>query len=253
MTTTNLDFLDPYCSLSHFYFMVYKHPLRETCSIKSVSFSRMTKARTCQKSQGNEKWYDLVINAGPEMESYFHKILACSYSRILPNNFTLLPKLDCSNGFILIQKMNGKYFFCPECGEYATMQNLREDSYEASVEETYCLHSKAAKILEIKDDKRSATELNGKKEQVFLVQNEPFPVYIVYPQENKKDAKGSKVALVLLSERQKCQSTGVNHVKDEMDVYIYQYTGRLNMKSICSRAWTVLEFLPRKKTIRRQI
>ena len=194
MTTTNLDFLDPYCSLSHFYFMVYKHPLRETCSIKSISFSRMTKARTCQKSQGNEKWYDLVINAGPEMESYFHKILACSYSRILPNNFTLLPKLDCSNGFILIQKMNGKYFFCPECGEYATMQNLREDSYEASVEETYCLHSKAAKILEIKDDKKSATELNGKKEQVFLVQNEPFPVYIVYPQENKKDAKGSKVA-----------------------------------------------------------
>ena len=135
----------------------------------------------------------MVVEAGPEMEEYFHKILACKYARILPNDCTLLPKLEGSNGFLLVQKLHRKFFFCPECGEYATMQNISEDSDKACIEATYCIHSKAAKILEKKDDK-NAPYLNDDKDQVFLVQNEPFPVFIVYPEVKKKDAKGAKIS-----------------------------------------------------------
>ena len=157
----------------------------------------MSKSRRCKESQTNKsqekQWYDMVVDAGPDMEEYFHKILACQYARILPNDCTLLPKLEGSNGFILIEKLHSKFFFCPECGEHATMENLSKDSDKACVEETYCIHSKAATILEKKDGNKSLT-LNEDKDQVFLVQNEPFPVFIVYPEVKKKDAKGAKIS-----------------------------------------------------------
>ena len=83
----------------------------------------MSKSRRCKESQTNtnqsqeKQWYDMVVEAGPEMEEYFHKILACKYARILPNDCTLLPKLEGSNGFLLVQKLHRKFFFCLECGE----------------------------------------------------------------------------------------------------------------------------------------
>ena len=77
----------------------------------------MSKPRSCKKSQANEKqdkeWYDLVNNVDPEMKSYFHKMLARIYLLILPNNFTLLPKLDGFNGYNLIQKNLVNFSFVP--------------------------------------------------------------------------------------------------------------------------------------------
>ena len=95
----------------------------------------MSKSRRCKESQTKksqeEQWYDMVVAAGPDMEEYFHKILACQYARILPNDCTLLPKLEGSNRFILVEKLHSKLFFCPEWGEQATMENLSKDSDKA--------------------------------------------------------------------------------------------------------------------------
>ena len=98
--------------------------------------------RRCKESQTNKKqsqekqWYGIEVDAGPDMEENFHKILACKYAQMLPNNCTLLAKLEYSNRFILVKICYSKFFFCPECGEHATMQNLSEDSYKACLEET---------------------------------------------------------------------------------------------------------------------
>ena len=135
----------------------------------------------------------MVVDAGPDMEKYLHKILACQYAQILPNDFTLLPKLEGSNGFILVDKLHSKFFFFPECGDHATMENLSKDSDKACVEESCFIHSKAA-ILEKKDGNKSLT-LNEDKDQVVLVQNEPFLYLLCIQKLKRKMQKGPKFPL----------------------------------------------------------
>ena len=138
------------------------------------------------------KWYHRVTEAGPDFKNYFNEVLSCNYSRQIPNNTTVLPKEGTKNSFILIQKLHNKFFFCPECDDCGTKFNLNMDSEEAHIEKAYCKHALAASILETKDNIK--TEILDKDiDQVFVLQEKPFPVSIVYPQTRKSNTKGEQI------------------------------------------------------------
>ena len=125
---------------------------------------------------------------GHQFGDYFSEVLSCSQSRQIPNKTTVLPKEGYKNEFVLVQKLHNKFFFCPECDDCGTKFNMNQDSDEAQVEKTYCKHALAASILETKDNVK--TEVFEKdQDHVFVLQEKPFPIAVVFP----KDKKGEHV------------------------------------------------------------
>ena len=66
------------------------------------------------------------------------------------------------------------------------------DSEEAHIKKAYCKHAFAASILQTKENMK--TEIFYQDiDQVFLLQENPFPILIVYPQTRKSNSKGKHI------------------------------------------------------------
>ena len=122
-----------------------------------------------------------------DLTAYVHEILAGSYARPMPNNVVLLPKVNEKNSFLLVEKINQNILFCQQCDD-SSLRNMTEECEVTTVQEQYCIHSQAAEILKMKQ-KNYVKQIDDSKDQVFIIQNKPSQVAVVYPRKDKKLGK----------------------------------------------------------------
>jgi hypothetical protein len=130
-------------------------------------------------------------NASLELTAYVHEILACSYARPLPNDLFLLPKVNEKNSFLIVEKIQKNIFFCHLCDD-GGLRNMTEECDVSTVQDKYCIHSKAAEIIGLKE-KHEVKPLDNSKDQVFIVQSKPSQVAVIYPHKDKKPGKRCRV------------------------------------------------------------
>ena len=57
----------------------------------------------------------------------------------------------------------------------------------------YCIHCKAAELMEVKEKNHNVPDLDNTKDQVFVIQKEPYPICVIFAEKQRQDSKGSKV------------------------------------------------------------
>ena len=87
---------------------------------------------------------------------------------------------------------------------------------KANMSKDHCKHTFVAKTLM---DGSESTELNvDEKDKIFIIQENPYFVAIVYPQKNRLDAKGASARPGVVVKTARMTKKGAERVKVEKTV-----------------------------------
>ena len=139
-------------------------------------------------------WKQKLMSQSPEVQDYFHEVMACEYSRSLPNDTFLLPKQNSKNTFVLIQTTKDRILFCPECDDFVSFKNVRRDKNQEFARKSFCIHLQAVHLMKTQS-KINSEKLDEKTDTVFYVQEKPIKIAIVYPKKTEFGKEINKYAI----------------------------------------------------------
>ena len=131
------------------------------------------------------KWLQDVKEASPLFGDYLQEVLACKLARVLPNNCVLLEDDKVSSSLLIVERICENIYYCPQCDD-CSLLNMKPDFQ--NVQKDHCLHTFVANIF---IGMAKSDSLDMTKDQIFIVQENPYFVAVVYPKEQRSDSKGA--------------------------------------------------------------
>ena len=120
--------------------------------------------------------------AGALFGSYLQEALASKFARVLPNNVCLLPDDKVKSSLLIVEKISN-LLFCHTCDD-GSILNLKD---QTNVNKEHCTHTFVANTLMENSDKTSFDVAD--KDNIFVVQENPYYVAVVYPSKERQDSK----------------------------------------------------------------
>ena len=130
----------------------------------------------------SQQWLELVQGAGALFGSYLQEALASKFARVLPNNVCLLPDDKVKSSLLIVEKISN-LLFCHTCDD-GSILNLKD---QTNVNKEHCTHTFVANTLMENSDKTSFDVAD--KDNIFVVQENPYYVAVVYPSKERQDSK----------------------------------------------------------------